>query len=232
MVSALPEGPAIGAYDIKVAFGELEVVHGITLEIERGEFVGLLGANGAGKTTLLQAIVGVVPITEGEIKIAGDLCTKPLHVRARLGIAYVGDDRHVIPGLTVQQNLRLVGTDDTGSYSRFPELKELRHRRAGLLSGGEQQMLALARCLASAPSAILVDELSLGLAPMVRHRLLKMLKEIAADGIGVLVVEQSVQDVLEVADRVVVMRRGEIIDERPARDWHGDLEAIGALYLS
>lgn len=232
MIAGPTSGVAVlAARGLRVSFGDLEVLHGVDLELAPGRVVALLGPNGAGKTTLLRALAGVIKVDGGTVVMNGEPFTRPLHHRARAGVGFLGDDRHVFPGLTVRQNLRLVTKHPGEAYLRFPELRELELRRASMLSGGEQQMLAIARCLACRPSVVLIDELSLGLAPLVRKRLLAILREIADSGTAVLVVEQSVRDVLLVADCAAVMRRGEIIDERAAVDWR-DLEELGAMYLS
>jgi branched-chain amino acid transport system ATP-binding protein len=224
--------PALAAQDLRAGYGPVEVIRGVTFDVRPGEMVALLGPNGAGKTTLLQTLCGFVRPSAGEVLFGGEPSHVPPHRRAHRGLGYLGEDRHIFPGLTVAQNLKLVPNGVAGAVARFPELAALLRRRAGWLSGGEQQMLALGRALAAAPRVLLIDELSLGLAPLVRQRLLGMLRAAADhDHAAVLVVEQSAKAVLEVADRAMVLRRGEIVDEAPAQRWCHDLDHLADLYL-
>lgn len=221
------------------------VVHGVDLRVDPGEVVVLLGANGAGKTTILLTVSGLLPALGGEVWITGDRAVSPGRRRslgraaawARRGLVHVPEDRGLFPDLTVAEHLRLVrrserSPTDDDVYERFPVMARVRDRRAGLLSGGEQQMLSLARAFLSGPRVLLIDELSLGLAPVVVQSLLPLVREMAdVHGIGVLVVEQHVRLALEVADRAVLLQRGRITLEGTATELSGQLEAVEASYL-
>jgi len=223
---------AVVAEGLNTGYGPIDVLHDVSIEVRSGEIVALLGPNGSGKTTLLLTLAGFLQSPDGEIRLFGSPTRKPPHRRARSGLAFIGDDRHVFPSLTVRQNLRFAGGNFDSLGSTFPDLERLWRRKAGLLSGGEQQMLSLARALSTHPKLIIVDELALGLAPLVCRLLLELLREAADEGAAVLVVEQSAHAVLEVADRAYVLRRGEMVDERPAAEWIGRLDELGSLYLS
>ncbi|WP_052172630.1 ABC transporter ATP-binding protein [Nocardia sp. BMG111209] len=223
---------AIAATGLAAGYGAVDVLRGIDLTVRPGEVVALLGPNGAGKTTLLRTLAGYLRPSAGEIELFGATCTRlPAYRRCRRGVSVLGEERHIFPGLTVRQSLRLVGADAT-ALQLFPELTERMRHRAGLLSGGEQQMLALALALARHPRLLLIDELSLGLAPQVRERLLDAVRATADTGVAVLLVEQNAKAVLARADRAHVLRRGELVDERPAAAWLPQLEELAALYLS
>ncbi len=224
--------PAVEARGLHAGYGNVQVLHGIDLRVRPGEMVALLGPNGAGKSTLLRALAGYVRPSAGDVLLFGTRHTRtPAYRRCRQGVSFMGEERHVFPGLTVRQSLRLVRAGEE-ALERFPALLPRLRHRAALLSGGEQQMLALALALARSPRLLLIDELSLGLAPTVRERLLDTVRETADRGVGVLVVEQDARAVLGRADRAHVMRRGELVDERAARDWLGDLDGLASLYLS
>ncbi|MCX4091892.1 ABC transporter ATP-binding protein [Nocardia sp. alder85J] len=223
---------AIGATGLAAGYGAVDVLRAIELTVRPGEVVALLGPNGAGKTTLLRTLAGYLRPTAGEVRLFGETCTTlPAYRRCRRGVSFLGEERHIFPGLTVRQSLRLVGADSAALHL-FPELSGRLRHRAGLLSGGEQQMLALTLALARRPRLLLIDELSLGLAPQVRERLLDAVRATADTGVGVLLVEQNARAVLARADRACVLRRGELVDERPAAAWLPQLEELAALYLS
>lgn len=188
------------------------VVRNLDLQINAGEVVALVGANGAGKTTSLMALAGVLPPLEGEVLIDGKPTRAPLHMRARNGLAYVTEDRSVFMRLTVRDNLRVGDCSEDAALAIFPELELHLKKLAGQLSGGEQQMLTLARALGRRPTVLLADELSLGLAPLIVKRLLLAVRS-AADihQVGALIVEQHVGQALRIADSVYAMRRGEIV---------------------
>jgi branched-chain amino acid transport system ATP-binding protein len=201
------------------------VVHDVDLEVHAGEVVALLGPNGAGKTTTLMTLAGAFPAISGEVVFDGHRTKAPLHRRARRGLGIVTEERSIFPQLTTAENLRVGRCDVEAALEFFPELSPLLRRRAGLLSGGEQQMLTLARALARKPRLMLADELSLGLAPLMVTRLLQAVRH-AADttGVGVLLVEQHVRQALRVADRVYVLRRGSIVLQGKADEVAGRLE--------
>jgi branched-chain amino acid transport system ATP-binding protein len=218
---------------LEVGYGPQPVVHGIDLTVAEGEVVALLGANGAGKTTTLMAIAGVLPILGGEVRIGGEPATTPLHERARAGLGYVTEERSVFKGLSVADNLTVGGVTAEDALKLFPELEKRLAIRAGLISGGEQQMLTLARALARKPRLLLADELSLGLAPLVVTRLFVALREAAAEqGSGVLLVEQHVRKALKYVDRVYVMRRGRVVLSLTAEEARERVHEIEQAYLA
>jgi branched-chain amino acid transport system ATP-binding protein len=197
--------------DLTAGYGELAAIRDVSLHIRAGEVVALFGPNGAGKSTTLLAAVGAIPRMAGHVNWCGKQTELPLHRLFRAGLAYVPEDRSVTPGLSVKDNLLLGPGGVDGALSYFPELKLLLPRPAGLLSGGEQKMLVLARALACKPKAILADEISLGLAPLIVERLLAALREAAiADGFSVLLVEQQVRRAMAVADRWYLLSGGRI----------------------
>lgn len=207
---------------VTAGYGTLVSVRELTLHVRAGEVVALLGANGAGKTTTIRSVCGLAGVTSGSIRLLGRDVTKASpRMRARIGLATVADDRGVFTQLTVAENLRvggLRGGSELALDSWFPGLVPLLDRRAGLLSGGEQTTLALARALTRRPRALVVDELSTGLAPVLARELLGRLRRAAAEwGTGVLVAEQSAGLALEAADRACLLRRGEVVfDGAPA----------------
>jgi branched-chain amino acid transport system ATP-binding protein len=217
--------------DMSVGYGQTPVIRNLNLHVGAGEVVALLGPNGAGKSTILRALAGQLRPSLGTITLLGKASPDPLHVRARRGLAYVPEGRSVIASLSVRDNLRIgIGSVDA-ALQEFEQLEPLLGRRAGLLSGGEQQMLGLARALAGKPRVLLADELSLGLAPLVVHRLLETIRNVASErGLGALVVEQQVHSALTIADRVYVLRQGEIVME--GTPFELDVDAIEAAYMS
>ena len=194
--------------------------------------VALLGPNGVGKTTTLLTLSGELAPIAGEVSWQGLGTKAPLYKRARQGLGLVTEDRSVFMGLSTADNIRLGRIPSAQALAIFPELGPLMRSRAGLLSGGEQQMLAIARALARDPKLLLVDELSLGLAPLITQRLLRAVRRAASDrGVGVLFVEQHVPRALSIADRVYVMARGKIALEGAARDVARDLDHLRDIYL-
>jgi len=222
----------LSAEGLCAGYGTVNVISDIDLTVDAGEVVALLGANGAGKTTTLRALAGVLAPRSGCINFSGARTTAPLHSRARNGLGYVSEDRSVFMGMTTMDNLKVGRGDVTAALDLFPELKSRLHVRAGLLSGGEQQMLTLARALSRSPRVLLVDEISLGLAPLASARLLRAVRAAADGGLGVVLVEQYVRTALEVADRGYVMRRGRIEISGTAADLSEQRERIEQSYLA
>jgi ABC-type branched-subunit amino acid transport system ATPase component len=204
------ESPVLRATDLVAGYG-MPVLRGVSVEVRAGEVVGLLGPNGAGKTTTMLAISGVLPLSTGTVEIGGSAAHRTLHQRARIGMSFVAEGRGVLMSLTLEENLRLGQGPPAAAYDLFPELYRLRNKKAGQLSGGEQQMLSLARALASNPKLLLIDELSLGLAPQIVERLLRTIRQAADERrMAALVVEQHVDKVLSWVDRAYVLKRGAV----------------------
>ena len=203
------EGVLIAARNLAVGYYDHPVVQGIDFDVRPGEVVALLGANRAGKTTTLLTLAGAIQPVEGEVYWLNELVSKriPLSTRAKQGLGFLPEERSVFRQLTVMENLRVDRACDIDlALTLFPELRDLRKRRAGLLSGGEQQMLGLARALARHPKVLLIDEMSLGLAPLIVTRLMDVLRQAADEhGLGVILVEQHVQEALRISDSVCVI---------------------------
>jgi branched-chain amino acid transport system ATP-binding protein len=219
-------------HGLAAGYGRRPVVHDIDLYVERGEILAILGANGAGKSTTLLALAGALPTLAGEVRLCGRPTTAGLAARARRGMGLITEERSVFHRLTVTDNLRLGRGDPARALALFPELVEHRHRRAGLLSGGQQQMLTLARALAASPAVLLVDELSLGLAPKMVGRLLVELRAAADRGTAVVLVEQHARLALDLADRAMVLRRGRCALEGSTDELRGRLDEIERTYLT
>lgn len=224
---------ALEARALCAGYGRLTVVRDLDLTVAPGEVVALLGRNGAGKTTTLLTLAGALRPTGGEVRLHGRPDRAPLHERVRHGLALMTDDRAVFHGLTVRDNLRLGQGRQTAALALFPELEPLLDTPAGLLSGGQQQLLGLGRALAARPRILLVDELSLGLAPIVVGRLLGALRAAAdQDGTAVLLVEQHARLVLGVADRAYLLVNGRLALQRTAAElFGGGLAALERAYL-
>jgi branched-chain amino acid transport system ATP-binding protein len=224
-------GPILEARGLCAGYGSVPVVHDLDLEVRPGEMVALLGVNGAGKTTTVRALSGQIKPTSGEVRLHGVPTTAPLHKRTRAGMRLITEERSVIMGLTTAENLRLGGQPIDRCLALFPELERLMDRKAALLSGGEQQILTLARAIGAGPAVLLADELSLGLAPLVCERLLVALRAAADGGTGVLLVEQRVRDALEFADRAYVISGGTVVISGTASEIAGRMDEIERTYL-
>jgi branched-chain amino acid transport system ATP-binding protein len=218
--------------DLKAGYGTIEVVRDASFQVSPGEVVVVLGPNGAGKTTMMLTVSGELPQLGGQVRWLGRSDEAPVHARVKRGMGLVTEDRCVLMQLTVAENLRVAGSERKLALELFPELGPHLDRKVGLLSGGQQQILALARALARRPRLLLADELSLGLAPQVVQRLLREVRGSADRGVGVLLVEQHVHQALAVADRVLVMNHGRIVLEGTAEDFRGRIEDIQHAYLA
>jgi branched-chain amino acid transport system ATP-binding protein len=229
--------PILEISDLSAGYDNVPVVRGLSLTARAGEVVALLGANGAGKTTTLRAISGLVKTTSGTVKLEGaDLDGVSPTARARAGIAHVPEGRGIFYGLTVGEHFR-IGLRPTREQldevlDRFPALVDLQTRRAGLLSGGEQQMLAIACALIQSPKLLLLDELSLGLAPVVVERLLPVVRDLATSrNVAVILVEQHVRLGLEIADRAYVLAHGDLTASGTAEELRNNTDRLVASYL-
>jgi branched-chain amino acid transport system ATP-binding protein len=218
---------------VEVAYGGIRAVKGIDLAVEAGEMVCLIGANGAGKSTTLRAITGLVRAAAGRIRYDGsEISSLRVHEIARRGLAMVPEGRGVFPQLTIEENLAMgayaradkaaIRADMAHAFELFPRLAERRRQTAGTLSGGEQQMLAIARALMSRPKLLLLDEPSMGLAPLMVERIFDVIREIAAEGVTLLLVEQNARLALEVSHRGYVLDGGLVTLSGPARELLGD----------
>lgn len=213
--------------DLRSCYGRVEVLHGVSLRVKDGEIVALVGSNGAGKTTLLGAISGVQQLAAGQITLNNESITRmPAHRRVRLGLVHVPESRQVFTPLTVEENLKVGAwtrkdspSDDIEFvFTMFPILAEYRHRPAGMLSGGQQQMLAIGRALMSRPRMLLLDEPSMGLAPRLIEQIFSIVSDIRKQGVTILVVEQNLQAALAIADRAYVIENGAVSLEGSSED--------------
>ena len=246
--SAGPSGHALAVRDLSAGYRGVPVIRELNLEVRPGEVVALLGPNGAGKTTTLETIAGLNRPISGSVELSGEgIGGKPAHVLARRGLALVPEGRALFPGLTVREHLRLAGgrgrraarngpgdgpSREEELLEMLPELRKCLGRKAGLLSGGEQQMLAVGRALVTRPRLLLVDEMSLGLAPVIVERLLPVLRRAAGElGSSVLFVEQHVALALEISDRAYVLAHGRIRLEGAAAELRGRRELLAGSYL-
>jgi branched-chain amino acid transport system ATP-binding protein len=207
--------------NLVTAYGQIVALKGVSLNVEAGDVVCLLGANGAGKTTLISTVSGILKARSGRILLEGrDIAGLKASRIAGLGVTQVPEGRGIFAQMTVQENLQMgaylrhdsdgIGRDIEAMYTRFPVLADRRHQRAGVLSGGEQQMLALARALMSKPKLLLLDEPSMGLAPLVVAQVFETIRQIAASGVTILLVEQNARLALEISNRAYVLANGEM----------------------
>jgi ABC-type branched-subunit amino acid transport system ATPase component len=217
---------------LEAGYGKVSVVREVDLEVGSGELVALLGPNGAGKTTTILTIAGELAPLRGAVRCLDLKDNASLHERTRAGLALVTDAHAVFTRMTVAENLRVFHTTTDTVIEMFPELAAHLDRRVALLSGGQQQMLALGLALSRRPTLILADELSAGLAPIIVDRLFSVLRAAADDGVGVLLVEQYVHKALAIADRVYVMDRGRIAISGRAADLQNRVDEIQSSYLT
>lgn len=218
------------ARDVHAGYGRVTVVRDLNLRVQAGEVVALLGRNGAGKTTALLTLAGAIRPFSGEVRFLGEPDKSSLGGRARRGLGLMTDDRSIFFGLSVRENLRLArGTADV--LSLFPELARLLDRPAGLLSGGEQQMLGLAAVLSREPKLLLIDELSFGLAPRIVQRLMKAVRQAADTGTAVVLVEQFARLALDVADRAYVLVNGRVGSAGTTDELRANIGELESNYL-
>jgi branched-chain amino acid transport system ATP-binding protein len=230
-------------HDLHVHYGRIEAIKGISFDVAEGEIVTLIGANGAGKTTTLKTVSGVRPVTSGSVLFDGvDITHMPPHRRVELGLCQAPEGRGIFPGMTVVENLEMGGytrrdrksvdyrRDLDRVFELFPRLQERRTQTGGTMSGGEQQMLAIARALMARPRVLLLDEPSMGLAPMIVQQIFQIITEINEQGTTVLLVEQNAQQALQRADRAYVLETGRIVRADEAKVLLGD-ESVRAAYL-
>jgi branched-chain amino acid transport system ATP-binding protein len=218
-VSEIPP-PALELRDIEAGYGRTQVLRGVTVEVPAGQVVTLLGANGVGKTTTLRVASGLLRPTHGTVAINGvDVTSRPSHTRTKAGICLIPEGRGIFRSLTVGENLRLQvppwsrDRDIDRAVEAFPILGKRLNQVAGSLSGGQQQMLALSRAYLASPSVVLVDEASMGLAPLLVDHVFETLRNLAASGVALLIVEQYVNRAIEIADKVVLLDKGSVVFE-------------------
>src|SRR5689334_14679570 len=232
----------LDVYDLRAGYGRVPVLHGVTFQLHEGEALGIVGHNGMGKTTLLKTIVGLLPSTGGRVALEeADVTREPAHARSRRGLAYVPQGRGILPGLSTLDNLRLAWTGDAQEseqeaiercVSLFPRLTPLLDRRGGALSGGEQQILAIARALVPNPWIVLLDEPSEGVQPSIVQEIGQILARLKAEaGLAIVIVEQNLDLVLDVADRIAVLERGRIAREFRADEVSAGTALVEALGL-
>jgi branched-chain amino acid transport system ATP-binding protein len=220
MTAAGADAPILEVQDLRVSYGAIEALKGVSLRLSAGEIVTLIGANGAGKTTTLRAIMGLVPAKEGEIRFRGEpIRSRPTFRLVRQGLILVPEGRAIFANLTVRENLEMgayarhdggIAADFEKVYGIFPRLKEREKQTGGTLSGGEQQMLAIGRALMSRPKVLLLDEPSLGLAPILVHTIFEAIEEIHRQGTPVLLVEQNANAALKHSNRAYVLETGTV----------------------
>jgi branched-chain amino acid transport system ATP-binding protein len=228
-------GPVLVAEDLHTFYGKSHILHGVALEVHEGEIVTLLGRNGAGKTTTLRSLVGLTPPRNGVVQIFGHTTTAwPPYRIAALGVGYVPEGRHIFPNLTVEENLK-VPLERPGPWTiarihaLFPRLGERRTNKGRQLSGGEQEMLAIARALILNPKLLILDEPSQGLAPLIVREVFKVVASARKEGISILLVEQNVRAATEIADRAYVLDDGRVVFSGAAGEFAKDEARVRAL---
>lgn len=225
--------PVISVRGMSTGYAGQPVVHDLSFDVMAGEVLCLLGPNGAGKTTTMLALAGELPLIDGEVQFAGVKRNAPLYKRARNGMSYVTEERSIFKSLSLRDNLRIGGVSVDEALALFPELGERLGVRGGLLSGGEQQMLTLARALGRKPRLLLADELSLGLAPLVVDRLLNAVRAAAEEqGTAVIMVEQHAHKALAYTDRAIVIRRGRVRLDLSGEQARGRIGEVEQAYLT
>lgn len=220
---------------VHIKRGDIPIVYGVDIVAKPGEISVLLGANGAGKTTILEGTSGVIPIASGDIVLEGtQMCKASAGHRARSGIAHVEQGRTIFAEMSTEDNLRVGLHPESGleqAYDLFPELKSRANVKSAMLSGGEQQMLVIARALLGKPKVVLIDEMSAGLAPVVVARLMQAVRLLADQGLAVLLVEQFANLALDIGDRAYVLRRGEVVYDGSCEILRNDPAMLHHLYL-
>lgn len=233
--AAASAAPLLAVAELSVAYGDVQVLWDVSLDVHVGELVAVIGSNGAGKTTLLNTIAGLLPPLGGEIWLAGERANDlPAYARPARGLALVPEGGQLFPAMTVRENLevgayraqaRPRATENLErAWGLFPRLRERARQLAGSLSGGERQMLAIARALMAEPRLLMLDEPSLGLAPMVVDQIFAILADLRASGLTLLLVEQNVQQALELAERAYVLESGHLVRAAPAAELLADAE--------
>ena len=241
MTEALPGTPLLEVTDLEVRYGRVQILYGVSVDVAQGEMVALLGTNGAGKSTVLKAISNLAPVTAGTVRFDGhDLVGLAPEEIVEFGLGHVPGGRGLLADLTVEENLRLGGHLLRGTalaegldraHALFPWFRERRHQLAGTLSGGQQQMLAIGRALVTQPRLLMVDELSLGLAPIVVEELFGVLADLHAAGTTLLIVEQNATQAMAHAERAVFLEKGRVRYSGPAQELAGRTDLLRSVYL-